>query len=111
MRCANPDCNLMSLDLTTGSLRLLELDVPPEERITRSDGGFPICCVPSRYFWLCEQCCEFLRIRSWTHDGLVFEYGRAKPMERRTDRKDVHEIRKTGARAELGPRLVIEKTA
>jgi len=111
MRCANPDCNLMSHDLTTGSLRLLELDVPPEERVTRSDWGFPICCVPSRYFWLCQQCCGLLSIRRWTKEGLVLEYRMDRQMERRTGRKDVREIRMSGGRAGRGPHLVIEKTA
>lgn len=73
MRCANPDCSLAATDVTKGVLRLLELDVPPERRVMRSDGGFPICCVPSRYFWLCEDCARFFRIQRWTERGLILE--------------------------------------
>lgn len=74
MQCANPDCNQTACDVTSGTLRLLELEVPPEQRIVRSEGGFPVCCVPSRYFWLCDHCSRFLRVRRWTKDGLVLEY-------------------------------------
>src|SRR3974390_737175 len=73
MQCANPKCNKSAHELTTGSLRLIELDVPPEQRVIRSDWGFPICSVPSRYFWLCEKCCQFLRIRRWTKKGVILE--------------------------------------
>jgi hypothetical protein len=73
MRCANPDCTEMAHDISTGVLRLMELDVPPEKRVIRSDSGFPVCAVPSRYFWLCSKCGESLRIRRWTREGLVLE--------------------------------------
>lgn len=73
MECANPGCRVPALDLSTGVLTLLELDVPPEERVIRSDGGFPVCSVPSRYFWLCAKCSSHLRIRRWTPTGLVLE--------------------------------------
>lgn len=74
MRCANADCNQPAHDLTKGALRLLELEVPPEQRVLRSDSGFPVCAVPSRYFWLCEHCSKFLNIRRWTKDGLILEF-------------------------------------
>ena len=74
MRCANPACKAPAFDLSAGVLRLVELDVPPEERVIRSDGGFPVCSVPSRYFWLCPACSSFLRISRWTPQGLAFEY-------------------------------------
>ncbi len=74
MQCANPDCRTPAVDLSTGVLRLLELEVPPEERVVRSDGGFPICVVPTRYFWLCPKCSSFLRIKRWTRVGLTFEH-------------------------------------
>ena len=73
MKCANPDCRVPALDLSAGVLTLLELDVPPEERVIRSDGGFPVCSVPSRYFWLCAKCSSHLRMRRWTSTGLVLE--------------------------------------
>jgi hypothetical protein len=84
MHCANPECGRVADDLTIGVLRLIELDVPPEQRITRSDSGFPICAVRSRYFWLCEQCCEILRIRRWTENELIFEYRKIDSKSRKT---------------------------
>lgn len=73
MHCANPDCETPAVDLSTGVLRLIELDVSPEQRVIRSDGGFPVCSVPCRYFWLCPRCSSFLGIMRWTPDGLTFE--------------------------------------
>jgi len=49
------------------------MDLPPEERVIRSDGGIPICCVLSRYFWLCERCFKVFVFRRWTADGVVLE--------------------------------------
>ena len=74
MECANPACKLPALDLSSGLLRLIQLEVPPEERVVRSDEGFPVCSVPSRYFWLCPGCSSFLRIKRWTHEGVIFEH-------------------------------------
>ena len=73
MRCANPECGEIAVDLSTGVLRLIELEVPTEERVSRSDGGFPVCSVPSRYFWLCPRCASFLRIARWTPEGTTLE--------------------------------------
>lgn len=73
MQCANPDCRKPAGDLSTGVLTLLELDVPPEKRVIRSDGGFPVCSVPSRYFWLCAKCSGSLKVRRWTTTGLMLE--------------------------------------
>jgi len=73
MQCANPDCRTPAVDLTDGVLRLIELDAPPEERVVRSDGGFPVCSVPSRYFWLCPKCSPYLRVRGWNVNGVTFE--------------------------------------
>jgi hypothetical protein len=73
MRCANPECGIVAHDLTRGILRLVEMKVPPETRVTRSEWGFPICTVPSRYFWLCDKCSEVLNLRGWTEDGLIFD--------------------------------------
>ena len=74
MRCANPECGLAAHDVTRGTLRLIELDVPPAARVMRSEWGFPICSVPSRYFWLCDKCSQILNIRCWTEEGLIFEH-------------------------------------
>ena len=73
MHCANPHCRVPAADLTVGVLRLVELDVAPEERVVRSDGGFPVCSVPSRYFWLCPKCSAYLRVKRWTSGGIIFE--------------------------------------
>ncbi len=73
MQCANPRCRQSAHDLQDGTLRLVELDVAPEDRVVRSDGGFPVCAVPSRYFWLCAQCSKVLIIKRWTLAGLILE--------------------------------------
>ena len=107
MRCANPECGRVADDLTSGALRLIELDVPPEQRVTRSEGGFPVCAVRSRYFWLCEQCCEVLRIRCWTGNELIFEHR----MNESAIRKAVQEIDQTMARTAHGQQLLMRRTA
>lgn len=107
MRCANPDCNQLANDLTTGALRLLELDMPPELRVIRSDGGFPVCTVPSRYFWLCEHCSKFLSIRRWTKEGLTLEF----KMKGHSDRRHVEEIRLPVASVRPSLRPVIGRLA
>ena len=73
VHCANPNCKLPAVDLSIGVLRLIELDVPPDKRVVRSDGGFPVCSVPSRYFWLCPRCSSLMKIKRWTSDGLILE--------------------------------------
>ena len=73
MRCANSACGYDAQDLQDGTLRLLEVEVSPEERVMRSDGGFPVCAVLSKYFWLCAECSRIFNIRRWTHAGLVLE--------------------------------------
>lgn len=73
MRCANPKCNAVMMDTQGGTMRLLELDIPPEARIERGEWGFPVLCVPTRYFWLCEDCSRLYRIRRWTTEGLRLE--------------------------------------
>lgn len=107
MRCANSDCNKAACDLTTGTLRLLELDVPPEERVLRSDWGFPICAVPSRYFWLCEHCSQFLNIRRWTKEGLILDF----KVKAHSDRGEVKEERLPVASTNRPPLLVARISA
>ena len=107
MHCANPECGCVADDLTSGVLRLIELDVPPEQRVTRSDWGFPICAVRSRYFWLCVQCCEVLSIRRWTGNGLIFEHRTNGP----AIQKAVQEIGLPVSRVAHGPQLLARKTA
>lgn len=73
MQCVNPQCSRDAHDLQSGTLRLLELAIPPEERIVRADSGFPIVVVPSRYFWLCSQCSRIWKMKRWTRAGLLLE--------------------------------------
>lgn len=65
VRCANPACRQVAHDIFSGTLRLVELDVQPEERVSGDANGFPVCCVPSRYFWLCARCSETMKITGW----------------------------------------------
>lgn len=51
----------------------MEMDVPPEERVTRADYGFPVVAVPARHFWLCAACARLFRIKRWTRAGLDLE--------------------------------------
>ena len=94
MQCANPDCNLIAQDLLTGTLRLLELDVPPEKRVIRSEWGFPICSVPSKYFWLCGDCSRFLRMKRWMPEGLILEH-RTHQIRGHEDDGAIHLVAKT----------------
>jgi len=107
MHCANPECGRVADDLTSGLLRLIELDVPPEQRVTRSDSGFPICAVRSRYFWLCEQCCEILRILRWTENELIFE----RRKNESALRKAAQEIGLPVTSTARGPHLLMRRTA
>lgn len=73
MRCANPVCRKDAQDVDRGSLHLLEMEVPPDERVVRAESGFPIFAVPVRFFWLCAECSRFFRLRRWTATGLILE--------------------------------------
>lgn len=73
MQCANPQCRQDARDLQSGTLRLLEMEVTPEERVKGSDFGFPVCTVVTRYFWLCDACSRILRLVRWTSSGLILE--------------------------------------
>lgn len=73
MRCANPKCNAVMLETVGGTMRLLELELPPEARTERSEWGFPILCVPTRYFWLCAECSRLYQIHQWTPEGLLLQ--------------------------------------
>ncbi len=73
MHCANPKCSRYMQNIQQGTLVLLELDVPPDERIVRSESGFPVCTVPSKYFWLCSECSRLWIMKRWTPTGLVLE--------------------------------------
>lgn len=76
MQCVNPKCGREAHDLHAGTLRLLELAIPPEKRIVQGDTGFPVVAVPSRYFWLCPGCSRIWRMKRWTPDGLLLELNR-----------------------------------
>ena len=73
MHCANPKCQASMLDAQGGTMKMLELDMPPEARVAGSEWGFPVQCAPVRYFWLCEDCSRIYRIRQWNLDGLLLE--------------------------------------
>ena len=73
MNCANPKCGAVMQEMHGGTMRMLELEVPPEERIARSEWGFPILCVPTRYVWLCASCSRVFKLLRWTADGLILE--------------------------------------
>jgi hypothetical protein len=107
MHCANRECGRFADDLTSGVLRLIELEVPPEQRVTRSDSGFPICSVQSRYFWLCERCSAVLTIRYWTGNELILE-GRTRELP--TGRM-VQAIGLPVKRVSPGPQLLGARTA
>lgn len=49
------------------------MEALPEERTKRSEWGFPICCVPTRFFWLCERCSQYLVVKRWTTGGIVLD--------------------------------------
>ena len=71
MRCANPECGRIAEHLFDGTLRLIELDLPPRQRTTGDESGFPVCIVPTRYFWLCQECSRSVEIHRWTLRGII----------------------------------------
>lgn len=73
MKCANPGCGRWTENLHEGTLRLVERTVKPEDRVSGGDGGFPVCIVESRYFWLCQDCSLGYLIRGWSGEELLLE--------------------------------------
>ncbi len=73
MRCANPDCRASADELLKGTLRLVEFESSPGDRILYPDSGFPVCSARTRFFWLCQTCSRLFTIRRWTSSGLVLE--------------------------------------
>lgn len=73
MRCANRNCNALAEDLFTGSLKLMEFEMDPSDRLLHAAGGFPICIAQTRYFWLCERCSRKLTISRWNSSGVHLE--------------------------------------
>jgi hypothetical protein len=71
MQCAN--CKMIAEDLLEGLLTLIEFETPPEDRLLYAGGRFPVCCAPSRYFWLCASCSKRFAIRKWNSAGLVLQ--------------------------------------
>jgi len=71
MRCANSECGRNAQHLFEGTLWLVELDVPPGARIVGDESGFPICVVPSRYFWLCPDCSRSMKVHGWTSKEII----------------------------------------
>lgn len=73
MQCANPNCRKDAQDVGRGSLHLLEMEVPLDERVVGADSGFPILAAPVRFFWLCAECSRSFRLKRWTPAGLILE--------------------------------------
>jgi hypothetical protein len=82
MRCANPQCGQIAGDIFEGTLRLVELDLAPGARLEGNEGGFPVCTVPSRFFWLCPACSKAILVVRWTPAGVVVDFapGVKKPI-------------------------------
>lgn len=103
MQCVNPQCRQDAHDLYSGTLRLFELTIPPEERIVRADGGFPVVVVPSRFFWLCSQCSRIWRMKRWTTAGLLLEPNRPGNVQQHPS----HTVKVPLARQASMPRLQV----
>lgn len=73
MQCANPRCCKAAQDIQTGTLRMMEMELPPEERVTQADGGFPVLAARTQFFWLCAECSRTMKMKRWTSIGLVLE--------------------------------------
>ncbi len=71
MHCVNPHCRAIADNLLRGSLKLIEFETSPDDRLLYASGGFPVCTARSRYFWLCEKCSKRLTIRKWNSTGLI----------------------------------------
>jgi len=71
MQCANPNCRAIADNLLKGTLKLMEFETAPENRLLHASGGFPVCSARTRYFWLCEKCSKRLTIRRWNSAGLT----------------------------------------
>ena len=73
MRCANPNCRAMADELLKGTLRLIEFETTPDDRVLYSAGGFPVCTARTKYFWLCEACSRRFTILKWNSRGVMLE--------------------------------------
>lgn len=89
MRCANPSCRLVADELLKGTLRLLEFETAPDDRVLYSAGGFPVFTARTRYFWLCEACSRRFAITKWNSSGVILERfpGSDSPLVSTTARK------------------------
>lgn len=73
MHCANPKCCAADDDLLRGTLQAVEFETTPEERLLYAAGGFPVCAVRTRFFWLCPVCARRFTIRTWNSAGPVLQ--------------------------------------
>ena len=73
MRCANSNCRAAADDILKGTLRMVEFETTPENRILRASGGFPVCSARTRYFWLCAECSRLFTIKKWNSSGVVLQ--------------------------------------
>jgi hypothetical protein len=73
MHCANPNCMVIADELLKGTLKLVEFETAPDERLLYSSGGFPVCSARTRYFWLCQKCSHMFAISKWNSSGVILE--------------------------------------
>ncbi len=73
MLCANPECLSTLFDQPGGSLWLMELEVKHDPAKSGEDNGFPVCTLPTKYFWLCVDCTERYVLSRWTLSGVVLK--------------------------------------
>jgi hypothetical protein len=71
MQCANSKCCCDLFDQPGGSLWLMELEVSCDELLDGDENGFPVCTLPTKYFWLCVDCSQKFVVRRWTRSGVV----------------------------------------
>lgn len=95
MRCANPNCHAMADELLKGTLRLVEFETTPDDRVLYSTGGFPVCAARTKYFWLCEVCSRRFTISKWNSRGVILDQlpGSDSPIISTMERKPVSQER------------------
>jgi len=83
MQCANPNCSTELLYLRSGSLRLLEQQIPADIGFTSDDTGFSARIPPRKFFWLCGECTNYFVLHQWTAGGLLLLNRRIEDAQRK----------------------------